>query len=185
VEDRDIIELYWQRDETALSETAAKYSNYCRKIIGNILFIEEDIEECLNDTWLRTWNLIPPYKPSELKIFVGRIARGFAINRCKSNTARKRSTGQYDFALEELEETLEGKDTAEGEADLKILAAAISDFLKTQPTFHTNIFIRRYFSMDKISDIAKAFEISESRVKSILFRMRKKLKRYLEKEEII
>lgn len=185
MEDEKIIDLYWQRDENAIKLTAEKYRNYCGAIARNILGNGEDAEECVNDTWLRTWNAIPPHKPEKLSLFLGKITRELAINRYKANSAQKRGGGEMELALDELSAFISSKNTVEENIEAEAVAKAINAFLRKQPEKQANMFILRYFHFYPISQIAAKYSASESKVKSVLFRMRKKLYSYLESEDLL
>ena len=180
MEDRDIIEMYFARDERAISETSSKYGSYCGSIAMNILGSREDTEECVNDTWLRAWNSIPPHRPNLLRVFLGKIARNLALDRYKARTAEKRMGGEFAMSLDELDDcigTVDERESAE-------IGESISRFLRTQPKQTRSVFVCRYFYCDSIADIAKRFSISEAKVKTMLFRTRGKLKIHLEGEGI-
>ena len=180
MEDRDIIEMYFARDERAISETSSKYGSYCGSIAMNILGSREDTEECVNDTWLRAWNSIPPHRPNLLRVFLGKIARNLALDRYKARTAEKRMGGEFAMSLDELDDcigTVDERESAE-------IGESISRFLRTQPKETRSVFVCRYFYCDSISDIARRFGISEAKVKTLLFRTRSKLKIHLEGEGI-
>ena len=166
--DHEIIGLYWSLSESAIAATAEKYGNYCHAIAYNILHSSDDAEECANDTYLSAWNTIPPQRPNRLSIYLGKITRNLALNRYKRCTAQKRGHGQVALAL--IEETE--------------LAAAIDRFLYAKPRRNRNIFVRRYWHLHAIRDIADAYGMSESKVASLLFRMRNELRIFLEKEGI-
>ncbi len=186
MEDEAILALYWQRDEEALAATAAKYGGYCGSIARQILGDPGDAEECVNDTWLHAWNAIPPHRPPRLSLFLGKITRELAINRWNAGRARKRGGGEYALALEELREVVSARrGQPEEGVEAELLGRAISDFLRTQPPQTASIFVRRYYHLCPIRQIAAEFAISESKTKSILFRMRKKLHTYLEGEELL
>ena len=180
MEDRDIIEMYFARDEKALAATSVKYSGYCGSIAMNILSSREDTEECLNDTWLRAWNSIPPHRPNLLRVFLGKITRNLALDRYKARTAEKRVGGEFALSLDELDECVGAVDERESAE----IGESISRFLRTQPKETRSVFVCRYFYCDSIADIAKRFGISEAKVKTMLFRTRSKLKIYLEGEGI-
>ena len=184
MKDYEIIELYWARDERAITATSEKYGNYCHAIAFNILHDNEDAKECSNDTYLGAWNSIPPQRPNPLSTYLGKITRNLALNRYKRYTTQKRGQGQVALVLSELEECIPAKTTVEQELEEKILAAAINRFLYAQPILKRNIFIRRYWHLRPIRSIADAYGMSESKVTSMLFRIRKELKDYLEKEDI-
>lgn len=186
MEDEEILALYWQRDQRAIDATARKYGGYCGTIARNILTSQEDTEECLNDTWLRAWQAIPPHRPSQLSLFLGKITRELAINRYRARAAQKRGGGECALALEELGDLAQtGENAVEQAVELQVLGKAISDFLRTQPQLHRSLFIRRYYHLDSIKTLAAEYAISQSKTKSILFRMRKKLRDYLEKEDLL
>lgn len=180
MEDHDIIALYFERDERAIAETSGKYGSYCGSIAMNILASPEDTEECLNDTWLRTWNSIPPNRPNVLRVFLGKITRNLALDRYKARNAEKRAGGEFAMSLDELDECVGVTD----ERDTAVIGESISRFLRTQPKETRGVFICRYFYCDSIGDIARRFGISEGKVKTMLFRTRSKLKIHLEGEGI-
>lgn len=184
MKDREIIELYWMRNEGAITATAEKYGNYCHTIAYNILRSKEDAEECANDTYLGAWNSIPPQRPSRLSIYLGKIARNLALNRYKSYTAEKRGRGQVELVLSELEASVSAEANVEKTFEEKELVAAIDRFLYAKPKLNRNIFIRRYWYLDAIREIADTYGMSESKVSSLLFRMRNELRIFLEKEGI-
>ncbi len=181
--DSEIITLYFERDERAVSETAVKYGKYCHTVSYNILQNKEDVEECVNDTYLAAWNSIPPKKPERLSTFLGKLARNLSINRYRQYNAEKRKLTQTAIALSELEECI-AESGGEEIADEMALTKAINDFLLAQPKLKRNIFIRRYWYVMPIKDISSAYGISEGKIASMLFRMRTELKKHLEKEGI-
>lgn len=182
--DYDIVKLYLERSEKAIGETEKKYGGYCITVAKNILGNELDAEECVNDTYLRAWNSIPPNKPKKLNTYLGKITRNLAINRYHHYNAEKRGNGQTDLVLEELNFCLPSESETEKDFDEKLLTKSIEHFLKAQSREKRNIFLRRYWYASSIGEIARDFSMSESKVKSILFRMREKLKLHLEKEGI-
>lgn len=185
MEDKRIIDLYWARQETAIVETDKKYGKYCRSIALHILNSLEDSEECVNDTWLKAWDSMPPKRPDYLAAFLGKIARNLSISRYRMNHARKRGSGETELLLMELEECIPSAKSVEEEVESKETAASIDRFLYGIDEESRNIFVRRYFYADPVKEIAQRFEISESKVKSQLFRMRNRLKEHLEKEGIV
>ena len=182
--DKEIVELYWSRDEAAIAATADTYGNYCYSISYTILRSNEDAEECVNDTWLNAWKSIPPQRPSRLSTYLGKITRNLSINRYKLLNARKRGMGQVELALSELEGCVPAQGTVEQIAEEMVLVNAIEAFLRAQPRRERNIFVGRYWYLYSIRELADAYAMSESKVASLLFRMRNKLKLYLEKEGI-
>ncbi len=185
MKDIDIIKLYFDRSEKAIAETDKKYGSYCNLIADNILCNKQDSEECVNDTYLRAWNSIPPKEPQNLRTYLGKITRGLAINRYKRCSAEKRGGSSAELILSEIEGCIPSGINVEDTLDEKLLIKAIEDFLRRQSTEKRNIFLRRYWYCSSISDIAKDFSMSESKVTSLLYRQRLKLKEYLESEEMI
>lgn len=184
MKDNEIIELYWNRDEAAIAVTADTYGNYCYSIAYNILYNNEDAEECVNDTWLNAWKSIPPQRPNRLSTYLGKITRNLSLNRYKLLTAQKRGMGQVELALSELEECVPAQTDMDQITDEMVLASAIEAFLGVQPRTQRNIFVGRYWHLYSIRDISVSYCMSESRVASLLYRMRMKLKLHLEKEGI-
>ena len=184
MEDSKIIDLYWARKEQALAETDTKYGSYCRTIARNILRNFEDTEECVSDTWLHAWNSMPPQRPGILSAFLGRITRNLSFDRCKYQQAAKRGGGAPPLALDELGECIPSAQRVEYALEQKELAAAIDRFLRTLPEKDCNLFLRRYWYVDSISVIADRYGMKENTVKSILFRTREKLRKFLGEEGI-
>ncbi len=185
MEDKDIVALYFMRDQAAITETASKYGKCCHFVSYNILQSNEDAEECVNDTYLHTWNSVPPEKPQKLSTYLGKITRNLSINRYNGNKAQKRGGGQIDVALTELEECISCSDDAWDKVEEKILTQKLNGFLKTLPDLKRNIFVRRYWYLCSVNEIAAFYKISESKVKSVLFRLRNQLKKYLEGEGVL
>lgn len=185
MDDRQIIALYNERSEAALSETAKKYGRYCRTIAYNILFNEEDSEECVNDTWLQAWEAIPPQCPERLSAFLGKITRNLALNLYKHNNREKRGGGQTVLVLEELNDCVPGIDSTEETVGEALLVDVLNRFLEELPAEKRKLFLRRYWYMSSVKEIAEDFGLSESNVKMTLLRLRSKLKQTLEKEGII
>ena len=183
MEDSEIIGLFFSRSEEAVARTAEKYGTYCRSIARNILASREDTEECLNDTWLAAWDSIPPQRPDRLSVYLGRITRNLALNRLKSQTAQKRGGGQAELVLEELRECI-GQDVREEVLDGIVLQDTINAFLRRQFPLRRAAFLRRYWYMEPIADIAKALGLRQGQTRTILYRMRRELKEELEKEDI-
>jgi len=185
MDDRQIIALYNERSEAALSETAKKYGRYCHTIAYNILRNEEDSEECVNDAWLRAWEAIPPQCPERLSAFLGKITRNLALNRYKHKNREKRGGGQTVLVLEELAECIPGTNSAEEAANEALLVEVLNRFLEGLPAEKRKIFMRRYWYVSSVKEIAEDFGLSESKVKMTLLRLRSKLKQTLEKEGIV
>lgn len=184
MKDNEIIELYWNRDEAAIAATADTYGNYCYSIAYNILYNNEDAQECVNDTWLNAWKSIPPQRPNRLATYLGKITRNLSLNRYKLLTAQKRGKGQVELALSELEGCVPAQPDMDQITDEMVLVNAIETFLRAQTRTERNIFIGRYWYLYPIRDLAGAYRMSESKVVSMLHRMRNKLKLHLEKEGI-
>jgi len=178
MEDASIIELFRKRDENAIAELKDKYGRLCFYIAGNILAQREDAEECVNSAFYEIWNKIPPENPDDLKTYLCRIVRNIAIKRLEYNTALKRSPA-FAVSLEEIGDCLPAKadDILEEE-----LADAVSRFLRTQDELRRRIFVRRYWYGDSLTAISQRFGINERTAATILFRTRKKLKAFLQKE---
>ena len=185
MEDHQIIELYFQRSEQAVAETADKYGRYCHTIADHVLGNPEDAEECVNDTWFHTWNAIPPTRPNCLRAYLGKITRNLSINRFLSRSAAKRGGGETAAILDELSDCVAAKETVESAIDERELGRAISGFLETLPEKKRVIFVRRYWYLCPVAEIAESLDEGESMVKMSLSRMRGKLRDYLEKEGII
>lgn len=184
MKDHEIIDLYWKRKETAISATAEKYGKYCHTISYNILHNNEDAEECVNDTYLGAWKSMPPQRPERLSAYLGKITRNLSLNRFKRYTAEKRGLGQTELVLSELEDCIPSETGVEQVIDEMVLVNSINQFLRAQPEQKRNIFIRRYWYLYPIRDIAENYGMSESKAASMLFRMRNELKTHLEKEGI-
>ena len=185
MEDKQIIELYNERSEAAISETAKKYGKYCYTIAYHILDNEQDSEECVNDTYLKTWETIPPQYPNKLSAFLGKITRNLALNRYRYYIREKRGKNQVVLALGELQECISDSNKVEQTIEEKYLIEVLNRFLYDLPVEKRMIFLRRYWYLSSIQEIAKDYEMSESKVKMTLLRVRNKLKQVLEKEGIV
>ena len=185
MEDNEIVDLYWERSETAISETSKKYSRYCRFISFNILQNNEDSEECVNDTYLRAWNAIPPNRPNCLATFLGKITRNLSLDKIKKYSTEKRGLGQTELVLSELDNCVPSSSTVEQEIDKKELVEILNSFLENLPKEKRIMFMQRYWYLMPIKEIAQRSGNSESKVKSALFRARNNLKIILEKEGVI
>lgn len=184
MEDVQIVGLYWDRNEDAIAESAAKYGGYCRQIANNILDDRSDAEECVNDTWLGAWNAMPPHRPARLSTFLGKITRNLSCNKYKANNAGKRGGGQLTQALEELRECAAGPGGAPETTEDEELARLINDFLRGLPPRECNVFLRRYWYVESMEQIAGRYGMTANSVKASLFRSRTKLRRFLEKEGV-
>lgn len=182
MQDDKIVELYWNRDESAISETQNKFDRYLTKIAYNILADLEDCKESVNDTYLAAWNSIPPHKPGILSTYLGKITRRISIDIFRKKNTDKRKGSEYAVSLSELEDCISNEDTPEESVETKFLAEAINTFLRTVSEDARNTFIGRYFYLDSLHDVANYCGMSEAKAKSLLFRTRCSLKAYLKKE---
>lgn len=181
MDDHKIVELFLQRSEQAIHETKTKYGKYCKTIAFQILKISEDVEECENDIYMKVWNSIPPAEPTSLKAYIGTIARNMAIQKYRYYHADKRNQ-HMECVIEEIEQTVATLETVESEIAEKELVAAINRFLSQLDKENRMLFVRRYWKMESIKDICKEMQITKSKAETNLFRIRKKLKIYLEQE---
>ena len=182
MEDKEIIDLYFKRDEEAVRETGKKYGHYCFTVAYHILFDSFDSEECVNDTWLKAWETIPPERPRLLQYYLAKITRYFALDRLRTKTRQKRGGTQAEEAFEELQNLFSDGNDPEKEYDRKVLGQLISGFIRRQRRMDGDVFVRRYFYADTVSDIAQRYGISENAVSLRLNRMRRKLKEELRRE---
>lgn len=179
MDDKEILELYFARNEAAVKVTSEKYGKYCYIIAMNILGNKEDAEECVNDTYIKAWNSIPPNRPEILKTFLGKITRNLAFDLYKKMNAKKRGNGQISAIFDELAECVSGGGEPDNELYKKELINAINSFLGTLSEEKCSLFVRRYWYAESISDIAKRYGMSENNVSVNLNRIRKKLHDYL------
>ncbi len=183
MEDSRIIELYWERDQQAIQETAGKYGRLLERIAGNILG-RQDAEECVNDTWLNAWNAMPENRPSLLGPFLGKITRNLAFTCWRTGHTEKRGGGELPLVLDELSECVSSADVLQ-EIEAAELVEIINRFLHALPERECSIFLRRCWFAEPTADIAKRYSMRESTVRTSLFRSREKLKRYLKKEGLL
>ena len=181
MQDHEIVDLYWARNENAIAETRTKYGAYCRKIAMNIVANDEDSEECLSDTYLSAWNSMPEERPRMLAPYLAAIVRNHALTLYRKLHSQKRGAGQTALALDELFEVA-GTSSTEDQVDTTLLAGHVNSFLGGIGQKDRIVFVRRYFYVDSLTDIAAELDMSESAVKSLLFRLRAKLKDHLNKE---
>lgn len=184
VEDEQIIKLYWARSEDAITQTARKYGSYCHTIAYNILHNNEDSEECVNDTWLKTWGSLPPHRPRKLSAFLGKITRNLSLDRYRNYTAEKRGAGQPVLALEELSGCVPDTDGTERILDEMELTELLDRFLASLTPENRKYFMRRYWYFSSVSQIAADYGLTESKVKMSLLRSRNKLREMMEKEGV-
>lgn len=183
MEDSKIVDLFLQREESAISYTTAKYGQRLRAISYRIVGDSHTSQECENDTYFQAWNLIPPNEPrTYLYAFLSKIIRNISINRCIELNALKRKAFITELT-NEMEQCLPSTNSVEDHINVTELGKAISDFLRQQKPVRRNVFIHRYYYLDSISSIAKRFSFSESKIKVMLYRMRNDLRDYLVKED--
>lgn len=180
MKDEEILDLYFDRDESAIEQTQQRYGKYCYSIAIHILHDNEDADECVNDTWMRAWNSIPPNRPDHLNIFLGTITRNISFDRWKKKKAAKRGNGEIELELDELSECIPSGSSVEAEVEAKELTEMINQFLHTLSEKDCNIFLRRYWYSEEYGEIAERYDMKLNSVKSSLFRSRGKLKDFLE-----
>ena len=184
LKDQEIVRLFFERSEQAITELILKYGAAIRSVASNILKNAQDIEECSNDTYLHVWNRIPPAEPQHLGAYVCRIARNVCLNRYHADTAQKRNS-HYDVALDELEATIPALSTVESDYDARELTAYLNRFLKGLSANDRYLFLRRYWYGHGISEIARNLGMTPHAASVRLFRLRQKLQNYLQKEGLI
>lgn len=182
--DERIIELYFERDEQALSETQMKYENFCHTVAANILAIKEDREECVNDVLLALWNSIPPEKPRSLKSYIAKITRNIALNKTRSVNVWKRCANFTDTGDEFIESIPDSSNLAEN-YEAERAGRAINEVLEKLPRHEREVFVLRYYFGESIAAVADDMGFTVGKVKSILMRTRQKLTAKLKKEDII
>lgn len=182
MDDCRIIDLYWQKNSDAILESARKYGAYCFTVADNILHNSEDAEECVNDTWMRAWDAMPPQRPRVLRMFLAKITRNLAFDRFRARTAEKRGGSELSLVLEELAECLSTGQDLEAMYEGRELRQCIRRFVSRLPERDGNVFARRYFYTEPVAAIAQRYGLTENYVMVILSRTRKKLKRELKRE---
>ena len=182
MDDSKIVSLYWDRNEQAITESEEKYGEYCYRIAFYILNEKNDADESVNDTWLAAWNSMPPHRPSVLKTFLGKLTRRISINKWDNNTAQKRGGGRMEEAWSELAECLPDKSSPENEAETELLKDILSDFVRLLKPMERKLFMGKYWHLYSIEQLANAYGFTQSKVKSMLLRTRKKLKQRLTEE---
>ena len=183
MDDSKLLDLFWMRDENAISEVNVKYGSYCRKIAMNILSLHEDAEECVSDTWLKAWESIPPERPRNLKAWLGRVVRNTALNMWQKNHAQKRFGGM-ELMLDELAEMIPSAESTENTIDSHDLGRLISRWLRNQSADDRNLFVRRYWYGDSVKELSAISGISPGNLAQKMYRLRKDLKNELEKDGI-
>ena len=185
MDDQNIVDLYWQRSENAIVETDKKYGRYCFAIAHNILANHQDAEESVSDTYMAAWNKLPPHRPLVLATFLGKITRNISVSRWRARSALRRGGGEMILALEELDECVANSQNVEASYIQKEIIVLFNRFLEPLPDTERRIFLRRYWCLDPIADIAADFGFSQSKVTSMLHRARIKLRTQLEKEGFV
>ena len=186
MEDARILDLYFARDQEAIRETDQKYGGYCHGISFRILNSHSDADECVNDTWLQTWNAVPPRRPRCFQAFLGRIVRNLSLDRWEFLHAQKRGGGRVEALLSELENCIPASlATPEQILTEREVGKVVSKWLEKQPKKNRVAFVRRYWYADSLAETAERIGCSESAAKSLLHRMRGSLQAYLEKEGML
>lgn len=184
MEDSYIVELFLARSEEAIQETDKKYGRYCHKIAFNILGNTEDSEECVNDAYMRAWGSIPPNEPKSLSSFIGKITRNLALDILRKKKSDKRGGGEIPLVLDEISEFVSGGDQIEKLHESQEITDALNSFLGMLGEVERGVFMRRYWMMEPVADIARRYDISTSNATTMLFRLRARLKKHLTKEGI-
>ncbi len=183
--ERELVKLYLMRDEAAIRESEAAYGAYCQTIARRILHDEGEAAECVNDAWFQAWQTIPPAEPEHLGAYLAKITRNLALSRYRKAHSQKRGADRVELCLDELSECLPDGDTPENAAERELLAKTVNDFIAGLPGDERVMFVRRYFYLDSVSEVANRMGCSQAKVKTAMFRCRKKLQEWLKKEEII
>lgn len=184
MDDDQIVDLFWNREESAIEQAAEKYGSYCQTIALNILSNREDAEECVNDTWLRVWNAIPPERPKVFRAWVGKITLRLALNRWHKNHSQKRYAG-LEEVLSELEECLPSDEMIEQQIAVNEITRIINQWLGTLEREDRVIFVRRYWYGDTVKQLALECGVSPGKMAKRLFLLRGKLKAALAKEDVL
>ena len=185
INDQQILDLFWNREEEALDITMQKYGRILHKVAHNILRNGQDAEECVSDTLMQAWKTIPPKRPEFFSAYLAKIARNFSLQRWRAAGTTKRGSGQVNLILEELGETIPHPDSAEQSYEYTQTLRSIDMYLGKMEADSRIVFVRRYFFGDSVQDICARFGASQSKVKSMLYRARQKLKIHLEQEGIV
>ena len=182
MENAEIVELYWAREEDAVSQTKTKYGAYLNRVAYNILSDLEDSQECVSDTLLAAWRSMPDNRPKNLRTYLGKITRQVSIDLYRRRNRMKRYASEYAISLEELGDSFTDGRTPEDELNARLLTETVNRFLRTLPDEARNTFIGRYYFFDSVKNVARYCGMSESKCKSMLYRTRQSLKVYLQKE---
>ena len=182
MEDSAIIELLYNHSEDGLARLSEKYNKLLQTVVSSVLYDCGDAEECVNDTWLGAWKSMPPHRPQVLSPFLAKITRAAAIDRFRTRKRFKRQSSEYACSLSELEECIPDGTSVSQQVHAQLLAETIGRFLRDLPSLQRSVFVERYFYMDPIKDIARRHAMSESKTKSMLHRIRERLRGYLRQE---
>ena len=182
MEDREIVELFWARDEGAIPAARERYGARLTALAERLLRSPQDAEECVSDTWLAAWGSMPPHRPQALRMFFAKLTRRLAFNRYKANTAEKRGGGQLPLVLEELAECVAGSEDVQQQVEDRELGRLVRDFVHALPQRERDLFLRRYFFAEPVKEIAQRYGITANHASVILRRVRGKLRAELEKE---
>lgn len=185
MDEKQIIELFLRRDEQAIRYSMDAYGPYCQSIAAGILPDPADAEEAVADTWLLAWDTIPPVRPQSLRLYLGRLTRNRAIDIWRKGHAGIRGGGQIPVVLEELTQCVGIQDDPVRQLNAKELGRAVTAFLKSEPAMRRSVFLRRYFYMEELPDIARRYQLSQTNVRMMLSRTRQKLRKYLIQEGYI
>lgn len=186
MDDEKILSLFLARDENAIAEVRQKYAAYCGAVASRILRDRSDAEEALSDTWLAAWRSIPPHEPKCLRTYLSRLTRNISVNMLERSSARKRGSGEVNIVLDEVADWLvSDMNNVEDSVNERLLTDALNAFLADLPDTERRVFVRRYTYFQSVSEIAQAHGFTENKVKSMLLRLRKRLRAKLEKEELI
>jgi len=180
--DNEILNLYRARSESAIAETRAKYGAYCLTIARNILGDAQDAEESVSDTWMAAWSTIPPKRPAMLRTYLGKLARNISLKKWREKHALKRGGGETALALDELAQCIPDGSDPGREVESRLLTESVNRFLEGLKDSERGVFVCRYWYMDSVEDIARRFGFSQSKVKSMLMRLRGRLRTHLERE---
>lgn len=185
MDDKAILDLYWSRSESAISETDAKYGAYCFCIAYNILNNREDSEESVSDTYMAAWNSMPPKRPAILSAFLGKMTRYISLDHWKKRSRLKRGGGEMDLCLEELGDCVSGQESTEDKVIRRETISAVNRFLDTLSETERTVFLCRYWYLESVKDIAERFGLNPNRTSVMLRRVRQKLNAQLAKEGLL
>lgn len=185
MDDQKIIDLYWSRNEQAIQASMDTYGSYCRSIALGILSDTSDAEEAVSDTWFHAWNAIPPTRPTHLKLFLGKLTRNLSISIWRKYHSQNRGQGEIPLVLEELDQCISTGPTPEDTISTRELAQSITAFLRKEPVIRRTVFLRRYFYLNSIAEIAGNLNLTQANVRVILSRTRLRLKSHLIKEGLL